>query len=363
MTNRPPELRRLTGLRFVAAALVVVHHGAAVVAPVPLVTPIASLGYVGVTFFFVLSGFVLTWSSDDTLARRHFYGRRFARVYPTHLATLAIVVLLLMVNQRPIGLATTAVNVPLLHAWFPDPAYTENLNTVSWSLSDEAFFYAAFPFLLLALSRLTPGQVWRRVGVVLLATVVAIPLLRLAAGAEVAGNILYKAPGLRIGDFLVGVALALMVKRGWRPRTTLGTAGVVATLAYLVAVAGLWLLDRPEAMRVAPDLLLLGPLALLIVCAACADLDDGARTGLASPRVVMLGKASFQLYMTHFLLLMVVAGALPAAARTSWWVSGTVLLAFTVVAVGVSIVTFTMFEVPSERWLRRRLGGPAPARR
>ena len=98
--SSPSRLPSLTGMRFIAAALVFFFHSFAI-------SPLASqfgmanaglligpAGYIGVTFFFVLSGFVLTWSarrSDTTLA---FWRRRFFKIYPTYLLTFLVALLL-----------------------------------------------------------------------------------------------------------------------------------------------------------------------------------------------------------------------------------------------------------------------------
>ena len=92
--SRPASIAPLTSLRFFAALLVFVHH-------TPLTarwSEVFSLGFAGVGFFFVLSGFILTIQYHEdffrgfTWARLHsFYVARVARVYPLHVVTMLIV--------------------------------------------------------------------------------------------------------------------------------------------------------------------------------------------------------------------------------------------------------------------------------
>jgi peptidoglycan/LPS O-acetylase OafA/YrhL len=115
--------------------MVVVHHCTLGPTPLPIVTPLAKLGYVGVTFFFVLSGFVLAWSGTPDLPARYFYGRRFARIYPTHGVTILAALLLSAVVGLTTGVGPLVTSVWLTQAWVPISPYTEQLNNVSWSLA------------------------------------------------------------------------------------------------------------------------------------------------------------------------------------------------------------------------------------
>ena len=81
-SDLPSRLPSLTGLRFLAAAAVTAYHAAPILADRSALPKVASLGYVGVSFFFVLSGFVLTWSGAAGLKPREFYRRRLARIAP-----------------------------------------------------------------------------------------------------------------------------------------------------------------------------------------------------------------------------------------------------------------------------------------
>jgi peptidoglycan/LPS O-acetylase OafA/YrhL len=105
-------------------------------------------GTTGVSFFFVLSGFVLAWSARPSDTATGFWRRRIARVYPVHLAT-ALTALLLGATALPDMWPTSggqlAANLALIHSWWP--AWWQTLHPVSWSLACEAFFYAIFPAL------------------------------------------------------------------------------------------------------------------------------------------------------------------------------------------------------------------------
>src|SRR6478736_4236025 len=126
------HLPSLTSLRFVAAALVLVHHLVIYAPTLTVVSQLASIGYVGVTFFFVLSGFVLTWAWSPELQARTFYRRRFARVYPVHL----LFVVVSAFSER-LDWGALPANVSLLQAWSPDDTVVRSFSGVSWSLSCE----------------------------------------------------------------------------------------------------------------------------------------------------------------------------------------------------------------------------------
>lgn len=140
------HLRRLTSLRFFAAAAVFFYHVGKTTDWLPA-EDIFRYGFTGVGFFFILSGFVLAWVSNAGMSTKDFYVRRFARVYPSHvvLVAVALVVPVLAFPVTPWG---AIANLTLVQAWFMDWAIVFSLNAVTWSLSCEAFFYLCSPFLI-----------------------------------------------------------------------------------------------------------------------------------------------------------------------------------------------------------------------
>jgi peptidoglycan/LPS O-acetylase OafA/YrhL len=118
----------------------------------------ALLGYLGVSFFFVLSGFILVYVySGRQIQKRRFWQARFARIYPVYLFSLivsipALIMFSPMTRQAHLTFLALTANPLLLEAWFPRLLFT--WNPAAWSLSAEAFFYLVFPFVLPRLAAL-----------------------------------------------------------------------------------------------------------------------------------------------------------------------------------------------------------------
>lgn len=216
----PRELKRLTSLRAIAALLVfayhIDHHSTWLVGG-----KLFGHGFVGVAFFYVLSGFVLTWSTRPGTRVREFWMRRFARVYPSH-AVMAAVALIVPITAFPITLPAIGANVLLIQAWFPQWDIVFGLNAVSWSLSCEAFFYLLAPFLI---RWAQSSRLGRLVPLALAWTVLMLVLAVLAGFASPTFDIwAYTFPLIRSGEFVLGVVLATLAQRACGGRRRCGPA-------------------------------------------------------------------------------------------------------------------------------------------
>ncbi|TYP87195.1 acyltransferase family protein [Blastococcus xanthinilyticus] len=350
--GRVPRLDSLTGLRFVAALLVFVSHTLATFEFTPYyrqMEPYLEPGAAGVSFFFILSGFVLTWTHRAGDRVGPFYRRRFARIAPAYwVAVLAFIPLNAIANPEETGslLRHMAPQFLGLHAWFPDSEYYWAGNGVTWSISCEMFFYALFPLLIVGALRLSGRARWWAAGV--LAALVIVPpvvLAPLTHGATVADWAIFIFPVQRLWEFCLGILIALWIKQGGRIRLGLPVALALVAVAYAIAIPA-----PAYLIWVAIPFI---PFALVIATAAQADLD-GRPSVFRHPVLVKLGEWSFAFYLTHQLVIRVVDYLLEPS--TVAGAIGASLLAL-VGSVASAYVLYTVVEKPLERRLR---GGTLP---
>lgn len=234
VSTRPVPLHSLTGLRFIAALLVLLFHAQQRTHDLPDYgrSPLSD-GYLGVTFFFVLSGFILTWTSSRGDTAPRFWARRAFRIYPVHLLTLLIATMLLACGAAGFWgpVPSFPTQLLLVQSWAPSHV-PPGFNSPSWSLSDEAFFYLLFPLwrpagrrsLRFAAGLAIASWVW----------VVAGTTLVISAIPQWLG-FLYWFPGINVGYFTLGIAAALAVRADWHPRLSPLFGAAAAIFCYLLS--------------------------------------------------------------------------------------------------------------------------------
>lgn len=342
------RLPSLTGLRSWAALLVVLYHLTSQVGALQPISAMVMYGRTGVTFFFVLSGFVLAWTYLDRPTRfRVFAWRRFARLWPLVAVTgvLSLAVFALIGSSIPAW--QSATTFLFLQAWRPE--WAVGANGAAWSLSDEAFFYLLFPALLgLAVSR--RKLMWMALGV-------SLPGLWLSFVALGWSNwSLDYFPVTRLVQFALGVACAVAMRRGQRAPVGYWAA-VLLVLGFHAALVP-WALVADSL----PDSL--GPytgsqwwaapvFALLIMASAERD-QAGGWTGVQGPWSLRLGHWSYALYLIHEVIIRAWVHYLPepvgvVEVASAW----AILLVVTIAAAGV---LYALVEHPAEK--RLRAAGP-----
>ncbi|MEV7427510.1 MULTISPECIES: acyltransferase family protein [unclassified Streptomyces] len=352
------QLPALTGLRFAAAVTVFAQHSSSVWNGGSENATLLRVAFSGVSFFFLLSGFLLSWSWRPGRGARRFWRGRAAKILPVHLVTLAAGLLL----------AVTAGGLPPVRAWLPNALLVQSwspgfsildpgVNGVSWSLCCEALFYLLFPLLAPPVHRIAPRLLPACAGVCV-AAVALIPLLVVTVRPALAGQttfgpfpdttrqmwLVYSFPPARLPEFVLGMVLARIAKeglargvRGWH-----GAAAYVVLYPVAVAVPLVW---GAVAVTVVP-------LALVLLGTAGADLR-GVRSPLRHPVAVRLGELSFALYMCHLLVIDHGCRLLGCARAT-----GTAVRAVdTAVLLAVSLALAWLLHTLVERPLMFRLHG------
>lgn len=345
---RKTHLRSLTGLRFYAAIMVVLLHAAQRFDPVSGLTGVVGFGYAGVTFFFLLSGFVLAWTSrsDDTVGK--FYWRRFARVWPLHVLTTGLALLVALAIGLPLLWPALPAVLTLTQAWFPGPDIKYAFNGPSWSLSCELFFYLLFPWLIKILTR--RRNIMAAAAAVAGAMVIVAGVCAVIFPTDQLGYLLYTMPAYRIGEFIIGICLATAIRRGWSPRFTMRQAvvGTVIMYAVLILAANIVLHDVARLPYFIADLWMLPGCAAIVAAGAAGDLR-GDRGMIRSATLIRLGQWSFALYLVHEIILKAAEPLVDTMSVASASVALAVVILLSVAASGL---LFEFFERPIEKRLR-----------
>ncbi|GAA0577947.1 acyltransferase [Streptomyces crystallinus] len=310
------RLPSLTGLRFPAALLVFISH---VGLPIPtlrlleddqaaidLSKKTENAGSLGVAFFFVLSGFVLTWSARDKDTARAFWRRRFMKIYPNYAITWGLALLTFASAFTPTRVALA--NLFMVQVWVPDFQYLFSVDPPSWSLGCELIFYASFPLLHRLFLRIEPQRLKYWIGALITGIILTplisyqllpdTPHIQLTASASSASVtqhwFSYFLPPVRLLDFALGMLLAHAVMRGrWK------NIGMVWS-SLLLAVA-YWLSLHVDLLYAQRSMTII-PVVLLIAAAATAD-AEGRFTLFRNRAMVWLGEISFAFYLLHFIVL------------------------------------------------------------
>ncbi|MFF7308672.1 acyltransferase family protein [Streptomyces sp. NPDC008137] len=363
------RLPSLTGMRFPAALLVFLFHlslpahwlMAGDANDTLFARLVEQAGGVGVTFFFVLSGFVLAWSARDGDPRTSFWRRRYVKIVPNYVVAWALAMLLIAAGTAPWQSVATFF---MLQSWVPDYATNFAVNSPGWSLSTEVFFYLCFPLLFAGVRRIAPQRLKFWIAGVI-AAVCATPWLAttfippgdvyMSNEPGVSGLHLWFAyvfPPARLLDFLLGILVARAVMLGrWRD-IGLVPSGLLLAASYAIAeLPGVPYLFAQRAVC-------LVPCALLIAAGALAD-ASGRPTPFRHRAMVWLGEVSFAFYLLHFIVLSEARDLFGARLESGWAVTAFVV-AECAVSVLVSWAMYAWVEKPLvRRWARPRAKAPA----
>ncbi|HEX3647750.1 MAG TPA: acyltransferase [Pseudonocardiaceae bacterium] len=351
---RRSRLPTLTGLRFVAAAAVFVSHTSTLRIFADhgvdnwTARFLPPLGYVAVEFFFILSGFVLTWSARPDDTARAFWVRRAVKIYPNNVVGCALAVVGIVATGNTIPLGVALPNLFLVQDWAPSIPVTGGINRPSWSLGCEVLFYLMFPLLLPLVRRIPDRLLWP-----LAAAVVALVLLIPTIAMLLPGKgglsfpqywFIYVFPVSRLADFTLGIVLARTVLAEKWPRLGFGPSVWLAVAAAVVI--------EFVALRYALVAVMIVPLALVIGCGAIADVRG--TPSLVRGRVGRwLGEVSFAFYIVHFLVLFY-AHPLIGRWQLDWPAAIGVYLMLFCVALGLAALLYHTVERPLVRAVARR---------
>jgi peptidoglycan/LPS O-acetylase OafA/YrhL len=361
------SLHSLTGLRFIAAFLVVLHHFGKPPSPFleQFVRNVLNHGFVAVTLFFILSGFILTYSylsheGNLITSKRNFWVARFARIYPVYLVGFLIAAPLALQGIKETGGASpwkdvsvlAAAALTLTQSW--SSAASMVWNTPAWSLSVEAFFYLMFPFVAPPIMKLKPRGLLVAALVFWLASLAG-PLADFVA-ARFDHTFWSNNPLVRLPEFLLGIVLG----KFWvtRQRGNLDRYFPFIAVGSALMLMAVLSLGAPESVFMNGAT---APLMMALIYSLACGRGLLARF-LATKPMVLLGEASYSLYLFHWPLWFLVTDYLVNHLQ-KFQTGSSHFVVCVLITLAASILTFKFLEQPANRFLKKALSSRKEATR
>lgn len=347
------RIESLTFFRFVAALLVVFFHfGGDIGLPKALLA-----GQQMVTFFFVLSGFVMVvaYYRRDHIDLKAYWWARVARILPVYLVALLMMVVFQWVRHSDFDPTAILLNVLLLQAWVSP--YPLSVNSPGWSLSVEMFFYLLFPLLVVLIKR------WRVPPMRVLA--VAFGTWLLTQGLSIAAlnlgwyqgypswshDLLFYFPPTHLCSFLLGVAAGVwFLSRKTDSLSDRISLPLIALSAFVIGymLQNADLIQWQIGLKLPFESSFLAPFfGFFIVSMA---LCHSRLISVFSLRpLVLLGEASYSLYILQIPLRHLY---MAATIRLGDFDPVAKFVGLVLYLIAVSVLSFLYFEKPANRYLR-----------
>ncbi len=351
MTPAKQKLDQLTSTRFLAALSVVLYHGWRELGVLSLF-PMLTSGPTAVSYFFVLSGFVLTlayYQPETRFDLRSYFVARFSRIYPVYILAFILTCLYYLEIMSKVKSGKILANLFLYQAWIP--RYGQSFNIVAWSLSVEVFFYIVFPLLAICIKRFTAKQLlW----ISLVFWVIS----------QIAHSILYTLfmpeqsiwlnyfPPFHLNAFLLGMAGGVWYLSNGAHQSinqSVNRALLIASLGFVLLMISLREYTPTFARYFSLDIGLLAPFFLVIILALVFDTTSLSRL-LKHPWLVLLGDSSYALFILHIPFLWLFTSLVR---MTSTTISDSIKFPIhMLISLSLSIVVFKYIERPARDWLR-----------
>jgi peptidoglycan/LPS O-acetylase OafA/YrhL len=360
------KLDALTGLRFVAAAMILVHHAQVFRIPIPPY----SFDH-GVSFFFVLSGFILAYvypRLDGWEGIKNFYALRIARIWPAHAVALTASVILFTsaVNEKFFA------NLLMVQGWFPSTPWYFSYNAVSWSISVEFFFYLVFPFIVW---NWTTTFWWKWLGAGALVALLCLIGRALALPTYTTGDavtlhgLLYINPLARLLEFVSGMvaylcfawlqprilALGMLKPVSTRIAATACELGALVLAAYFVMYSPItaFVVGHFQVPVMREWLVHVSSFPVFFLLVVVFAVGAGAASRILSTRVaVLLGEISYSVYLTHQVVYGAYVRNWPQTDNEADYMG--FALCFLIILV-LSLLMWISIELPCRTWVKNRL--------
>lgn len=260
-------------------------------------------GFLGVSFFFILSGFILAYNYKDkfllgTISKKAFYVSRLARIYPIHFVTMLVALILGLISSSG-NLKYLLEHILLIQSFFSDQDIYFSLNSPSWSISDEMFFYLLFPFVIF-LNR-------SKKILLFILFMFLIYVLNYKLSDNLKHYWLYISPIIRFSDFLLGILLFDIFEKVKRVYAKTKSPLIFELFAIFLFIAFFIFHDEID-LGYRYSIYYWIPMSLIILIFSLSKVvysQNSVSNILSNKYLVWLGEISFCFYLIHLLVIQV----------------------------------------------------------
>lgn len=343
----------LDGIRAIAVIMVLAYH---------LKLALFKSGFLGVTVFFVLSGYLITGilisevEEEGTIDLKNFWLRRIRRLVPAVMSMAVVIIFVSAVVNRVIftkGCKDFLASVLGFNNWwqiFNKVSYFEVAGVTSpfthcWSLAIETQFYLIYPLILLGIYKLAKSRGEGRAkrgllfaGVTLLLALISVILMIVLFDPQQDASRVYYGTDTRAFSLLFGALLAILWEYRMVPRRlsasvnmVLGSVSFAVLLVMTIAINGssnFWYRGGQ----------FFGTILTVLMVYAVSGRKTWLSRFLSNPVLKWIGDRSYSIYLWHYPIILLISKGIKA----SWWIT----LIEIVLSVVLAELSYRFIETP-----------------
>lgn len=353
MGKKRRYIKELDGIRAIAVIMVLAYH---------LKLALFKSGFLGVTVFFVLSGYLITGilisevEEEGTIDLKNFWLRRIRRLVPAVMSMAVVIIFVSAVVNRIIftkGCKDFLASVLGFNNWwqiFNKVSYFEAAGVPSpfthcWSLAIETQFYLIYPLILLGIYKLVKSRGEGRAnrgllfaGVTLLLALISVILMIVLFDPQQDASRVYYGTDTRAFSLLFGALLAILWEYRMVPRRlsasvnmVLGSVSFAVLLVMTIAINGssnFWYRGGQ----------FFGTILTVLMVYAVSGRKTWLSRFLSNPVLKCMGDRSYSIYLWHYPIILLISKGIKA----SWWIT----LIEIVLSVVLAELSYRFIETP-----------------